>query len=653
MAADVSLKKAFRKTRTSFDTGAAAIRAQLKTMPESPGVYRMLSEKGEVLYVGKAKNLKKRIAAYTQKARLPHRLQRMVAATRAMEIVTTRTEAEALLLEAGLIQRFMPRYNILFRDDKSYPYIVITRDHDFPQLLKHRGAQKKKGWYFGPFASVASVDETITLLQRAFMLRNCSNPFFGARKRPCLQYHIKRCTAPCVGKATIDAYARQVEQARDFLRGKNGQMQKKLAFEMQAASKALDYENAAVLRDRIKALTVIQARQDIHRAGLGDADVIALHQSASCTAVQVFFFREGRNYGTRVFFLNHPPLAGGSSPLRGLGEGSKTALKTPRSQICIGDILAAFIAQFYADKPVPPTLLLSHPPADSRIVAEALSRRADRKVTLSVPTRGERKRLVDHARRNAKTALSRKMAESAEQQKNLRRIAEIFGLPEPPARIEVYDNSHTSGGFPVGAMIAAGPEGFLKKTYRKFNIREASGDDDVGMMNEVLTRRFRRLIDEDPERNSGLWPDLILIDGGQGQLNKAVKVLQELGITDVAVVGIAKGPDRDAGRERFFLPDRPPQSLPPEDPVLYYLQRLRDEAHRFAIGTHRARRTKDISRSGLEDVPGIGVGRKRALLHHFGSGKAVAGAGVDDLRRVPGISAAMAKIIYDFFHAGE
>jgi excinuclease ABC subunit C len=647
--------------RGGFETGAGVIRGQLKTMPESPGVYRMLAENGEVLYVGKAKNLKKRVTSYTQRARLPNRMQRMVAQTRGMEIVVTRTEADALLLEASLIQRFMPPFNILFRDDKSYPYIVITRDHDFPQLLKHRGAHKRKGWYYGPFASVGAVDETIILMQRAFMLRNCSNPFFDARSRPCLQYHIKRCTAPCVGKVSKEDYARQVEQARDFLGGKSQQVQKKLAAEMQEASKAQDYERASILRDRIRVLTSMQARQDIHRAGLGDADVIAVHQEGGRIAIQVFFFRADRNYGTRTFFIGRsdPPSAKTKDLLRKSKfsllppQGGKDAERAERKSEIMGEILSAFITQFYADKPVPPKLFLSHAPSNARVLAEALTSRAGHKVTLTVPKLGEKKRLVDHARQNAKTALGRKMAESSEQEKLLKRLAEIFGLPESPERIEVYDNSHISGGFPVGAMIAVGPEGFLKKTYRKFNIKKAEGGDDVGMMNEVLLRRFSRLIDEDPERRSGMWPDLILIDGGQGQLNRANAVLQELGIRDIAVVAIAKGPDRNAGRERFFLPDRVPLSLPLEDPVLYYLQRLRDEAHRFAIGTHRARRAKAIGRSGLEEVPGIGASRKRALLHHFGSGKAVATAGLEDLCRVPSISAAMAKKVYEFFHAEE
>jgi excinuclease ABC subunit C len=628
MATSPSSKR-IRRGRTGFQIGAASISTQLRTMPEQPGVYRMLAEDGAVLYVGKAKNLKKRVGTYTQQLRLPHRLQRMVAQTRGMEIVTTNTEAEALLLEANLIQHFMPPFNVLLRDDKSFPYIVITRDHEYSQMLKYRGKQGRKGWYFGPFASAGAVEETLVLLQRAFMLRNCSNAFFAARTRPCLQYHIKRCTAPCVGKVGARDYARQVEEARDFLRGKSREVQKKLATEMQSASAAQDYERAAVLRDRIRVLTSMQARQDIHTKGIGDADVIGAHQEAGRTAIQVFFFRANRNYGTRAFYPAHD------------------------RHLPLGEILGAFIAQFYAGKPVPPLLLLSHAPDGARVLAEALGERASHKVTISVPTRGERKRLVEHARQNAKMALGRKLAESEEQIKLLARVAELFGLEEPPERIEVYDNSHISGTHAVGAMIAAGPEGFLKKTYRKFNIRTAKPGDDVAMMNEVLTRRFRRLIDEDPECTSGLWPDVILIDGGQGQLNKVMAVLQELGITDVAVVGIAKGPDRDAGRERFFMPGRAPFSLTPGDSALYYLQRLRDEAHRFAIDAHRAKRAKAIGQSGLEDVPGIGAIRKRALLNYFGSAKAVAHAGIEELSRVSGISAGMAKKIHDYFHEGS
>jgi len=614
-----------KKGSTGFDRGVAVLRAQLKTMPIQAGVYRMLAEEGTVLYVGKAKNLKNRVTSYTQRARLPNRLQRMVAQTRSMEIVVTNTEAEALLLEANLIQRFMPPFNVLLRDDKSFPYILITGDHDFPQLAKHRGAKSRKGQYFGPFASGAAVTETLNLLSKAFALRTCTDSFFAARKRPCLQYHIKRCTAPCVAKVGLKAYARQVEEAVAFLRGQSQTVQQRMAADMQKASEAQDYEYAAALHDRIRILTSMQARQDINLAGLGDADVMALQQRAGQTAIQVFFYRADRNYGSRLYFPVHD------------------------RQIETGEILSAFIAQFYADKEPPPLLLLSEEPENAALLAEALSAKAGRKVSLKVPKQDSKKRLVNHALSNAAEGLGRKMAEAAEQKKLLASVAELFGLPKPPERIEVYDNSHISGAFAVGAMIAAGPEGFLKKTYRKFNIKKAKGGDDFGMMEEVLTRRFKRLLSEDAERSSGLWPDLLLIDGGAGQVGKVRLVLEELGVEGVALVGIAKGPDRNAGRERFFIEGREPFTLPPQDPVLYYLQRLRDEAHRFAIGTHRARRTKAIGESGLENIAGIGAVRKRTLLHVFGSAKAVAGAGIEDLRRVEGISAAMAKKIYDYF----
>ena len=615
-----------RKGRTGFDLGAEVLRAHLKTMPESAGVYRMLGNDSTVLYVGKAKNLKRRVTSYTQRARLPNRLQRMVAQTRSMEIVVTHTEVEALLLEANLIQRFMPPFNVLLRDDKSFPYILITRDHDYPQIMKHRGAKSRKGWYFGPFASGGAVTETLNLMQRAFQLRSCSDSYFAQRARPCLQYHIKHCTGPCCAKVGLKAYAAQVEEARAFLSGQSQDVQQRMATEMQKASDALDYERAASLRDRIRVLTSIQAKQDINLSGLGDADVIALHQEGGVSAIQVFFFRADRNFGTRSYFPSHD------------------------KQVASNEVLAAFLAQFYADKEVPPLLLLSEMPDQSALLAEALTERAGRKVTLRVPKQDKKKRLVEHALSNAAEALGRKMADKIEQQKLLARVAELFGLKKPPSRIEVYDNSHISGSFAVGAMIAAGPEGFLKKTYRKFNIKFAKGGDDFAMMHEVLTRRFKRLITEDPDRNSGLWPDLLLIDGGAGQIGKVRAVLADLGVTDVALIGIAKGPDRNAGRERFFVEDKPPISLPPGDLSLYYLQRLRDEAHRFAIGTHRARRTKAIGVSGLEEVPDIGAVRKKALLQHFGSAKAVQGAGIEDMARVKGISVALAKKIYDYFH---
>jgi excinuclease ABC subunit C len=620
-------KKSVRpKAGNSFDAGAEVLRQHLLTMPTQPGVYRMINKDAGVLYVGKAKNLKKRVSSYTQRARLPNRLQRMVSQIATVEIVTTRTEAEALLLEANFIQKLLPPFNVLLRDDKSYPYILITRDHDFPQIAKHRGTKNRKGFYFGPFASAGAVTETIIMLQRGFQLRNCPDTVFKGRTRPCLQYHIKRCTAPCVGKVTIEDYAQQVTDACAFLKGKDQSIQQKLSEQMQEASDRLDFENAAKLRDRIKVLTSVQARQDINVAGIDDADIFALHHHAGKTAIQVFFFRSDRNYGARTYYPSHD------------------------NEVGLGEVMASFLAQFYADKIAPPQIVVSPLPDDAPLMEQALSDRAGHKVGIHVPKGGARMRLIDHARKNAEEALARKMSESSEQAKLLATVAETFGMAEPPKRIEVYDNSHISGAYAIGAMIAAGPEGFLKKTYRKFNIRSATAaGDDYAMMEEVLTRRFRRLIDEDPERASGLWPDLLLIDGGEGQLNKVLNVMTELGVTDVAVVGIAKGPDRNAGRERFFMAGREPFSLPPDTPVLYYLQRLRDEAHRFAIGTHRARRTRAIGDSGLDAVPGIGRSRKRALLHHFGSAKAVQAAGVEELTQAMGISRAIAQKIHDYF----
>ncbi|MGE4351300.1 MAG: excinuclease ABC subunit UvrC [Bdellovibrionales bacterium] len=616
-----------RKGRTGYDRGASVLREQLKTMPTQPGVYRMLAQDGTVLYVGKAKNLKNRVTSYTQRARLPNRLQRMVAQTRSMEIVVTHTETEALLLEANLIQRFMPPFNVLLRDDKSFPYILIATDHDFPQLLKHRGAKSRQGRYFGPFASGGAVTETLTLMQRAFKLRTCTDSVLEHRTRPCLQYHIKRCTAPCCGKVSKADYDAQVREACAFLRGDSHDVQTRMAKDMQAASDRLEFELAASLRDRIRILTSMQTRQDINVAGLGDADVVALHQQAGQSAVQVFFFRADRNFGTRSYFPTHD------------------------KQVSSAEVMGAFLAQFYADKDPPPLILLSEMPDNAELLTMALTEKTGRKVSLVVPKQDKKKRLVDHALTNASAALGRKMADRLEQEKLLTRVGDLFDLSHAPKRIEVYDNSHLSGTNAIGAMIAAGPEGFLKKTYRKFTIKRAQTNDDFAMMQEVLERRFMRLQKEDPDRKSGLWPDLLLIDGGAGQIGKVEKVLTELGVQGVALVGIAKGPDRNAGRERFFIQGKAPFSLPLQDPVLYYLQRLRDEAHRFAIGTHRARRAKALSVSGLEEVPGIGATRKKALLQHFGSAKAVQGAALDDLTRVPGISLKMAKILYDYFHA--
>lgn len=602
-------------------TGISVIKGYLKTLPQAPGVYRMLSTKGDVLYVGKAKNLPKRVVSYTQPARLPHRLQRMVSETRSMEFVTTHTEAEALLLECNLIKKLMPRYNVLLRDDKAFPYIAISK-HEYPLLFKHRGSRNMdEATYYGPFASAGAVNETMATLYRVFQLRNCPDSIFTNRDRPCLQYHIKRCTAPCVGKVTPAQYGEQVRQAREFLSGKSNDIQAELAGQMQAAAEARDYESAAVLRDRIRALTHIQSRQDINASGVEDADVIALTQLAGQTCIQVFFFRQGRNYGNRSYFPSHE---------KGLAAA---------------EVLAAFLGQFYAGKPLPPLILLSEEPAEQELLVEAFALHAGQKVELQVPQRGEKKRLIDHALTNAKQAIERRMAENASQVRLLEDVATLFDLPEPPDRIEVYDNSHVQGAHAVGAMIVAGPEGFRKNQYRKFTIKdEGAAGDDFAMMREVMRRRFARAKEEDK------FPDLVLIDGGIGQLNATIETLAELGVTDVPLVGIAKGPDRNAGREWFFMPGRDPFQLPPNDPVLFYLQRLRDESHRFVIGTHRAKRSKAMTQSPLDGLPGIGPARKKALLHHFGSAKAVSTAGLADLENAPGISKAMAAKIYSFFH---
>jgi len=617
----------------TLKAGLATIARAVKTLPGSPGVYRMLDGKGEVLYVGKAKNLKRRVASYTQAARLPRRLQRMVAATVALEVVTTHTEAEALLLEGNLIKRFMPRYNVLLRDDKSFPYILITADHDYAQIAKHRGARNRPGDYFGPFASAGAVNRTVTALEKAFLLRSCSDTVFASRTRPCLMYQIKRCSAPCVGRIDKAAYDELVREARDFLTGRSHDIQHRLADAMQEAAERMDFEGAAVYRDRIRALTQIQSRQDINVRGIEDADVIAAHQDGGQTCIQVFFFRAGRNYGNRAYYPSHD--------------------KTLEA----GEVLGAFVAQFYDNKPVPDLVLLSHRPADAGLLAEALSVRAGRKVTLTSPQRGDKRKLVEHAQANAREALARRLAESGAQRRLLEGLAATLTLEGAPERIEVYDNSHTRGGEPYGAMIVAGPEGLVRNAYRKFRIRtarpegERSPGDDYAMMREVLTRRFGRAIKEDPTRDGRDWPDLILVDGGRGQLGAAREALTELGLEDLPVVAVAKGPERNAGRERIFLADRPPLLLEPRDPVLYFIQRLRDEAHRFAIGSHRAGRGKARLRSTLDDVPGIGAKRKKALLHHFGSAQAVARAGLSDLEAVEGISKVVARRIYDHFHA--
>ncbi|MEK9677784.1 MAG: excinuclease ABC subunit UvrC [Rhodospirillaceae bacterium] len=612
-------------------TGVEVIRAYLANLPTGPGVYRMINGGGDVLYVGKAKNLKKRVANYTQIARQSIRIQRMIHQTRAMEFVSTHTEAEALLLEANLIKKLTPRYNILLRDDKSFPYILITGDHDYPQVLKYRGARKRKGEYFGPFASAGAVNQSLAVLQRAFLLRSCTDSVFASRTRPCLLYQIKRCAGPCVDVIDEAGYGKLVEQARGFLTGQSNAIQKQLAAEMEELSEELRFEEAAVLRDRIRAMTTVQAHQDITTRGVDDADVVALHHRGGQVCIQVFFLRAGTNYGNRAYYPVHTNDA---DP---------------------GQVLEAFLGQFYANKVPPKLILLSHPVPEKAVLTEALCERAGRTVSVHVPTRGEKRNAVKLAEENAKKALGRRLAESASQRQLLEGLAEKLEMDAVPERVEVYDNSHISGTNAVGAMIVSGPDGFVKNAYRKFNIRsigtgDANAGDDYAMMREVLSRRFARAQKEDPDRIKGQWPDLILIDGGAGQLGATLEVFEELGVTDVAVASIAKGPDRNAGRERLFLPGREPFSLDSRDPVLYFLQRLRDEAHRFAIGTHRARRSKNMERSPLDEIQGVGGARKKALLHHFGSARAVSQAGLTDLEVVEGISRAMAGRIYDWFH---
>jgi excinuclease ABC subunit C len=616
-------------------TGAALIRAELKTLPAGPGVYRMENAKGEVLYVGKAKSLRKRVASYARPQGLGARMARVVAACARLEIVTTHTEAEALLLESNLIKRLKPRYNVLLRDDKSFPYIRLTTSHAWPQITKHRGARDGGDEYFGPFASAGAVNATLAQIGRAFPLRSCSDTVFESRTRPCLQYQIKRCTAPCVGRIGRDDYMALVDEVHAFLRGESRAIQARLARKMQAASDALDFETAAIYRDRIQALTRIQGRQDINLEKVGDADVIALARRGNACCIQAFFFRAGQNFGNRAYF---PSVPAGTSD---------------------ADVLEGFLGQFYAVHAPPKTVLLSDAVPNARLIADALALRAGFRVHLQVPARGSRRAAVDHARTNAETALARHLSENASQLRLLDGVAEAFALPEAPRRIEVYDNSHIGGKGALGAMIVTGPEGFNRSAYRRFNIRGAiAPGDDYAMLREVLTRRFTRAMAEDAAAgNEGGtrtdWPDLVLIDGGLGQLRVAEDVFAELGITDVALAGIAKGKDRNAGRERFFLPGREPFSLEPGHPVLYFLQRLRDEAHRFAIGGQRAKRSRGIVRSELDNIPGIGSARKKALLTHFGAARAVGEAGVEDIEKVAGISRTVAKRIYDHFHSGD
>jgi excinuclease ABC subunit C len=694
--------------------GRAVIMRHAKTAPGGPGVYRMIDRNGDVLYVGKAKSIRKRILSYTRPTGYDPRIERMIAATSALEFVSTTTETEALLLEANLIKRLRPRFNVLLRDDKSFPYILITGDHWAPQIIKHRGARNREGRYYGPFASVWAVNRTITALQRAFLLRSCTDAFFEGRTRPCLLYQIKRCSGPCTREIEFAGYRELVREANDFLSGKSRKVKEELAAEMEKASDALDFERAAIYRDRLAALSAVQAHQGINPRGVEEADVFALHQEGGFFCVQVFFFRTGQNWGNRAYFP-----------------------KADRS-FDAGEVMGAFLAQFYDDKPPPRLILVSHAFPECELLAQALSTKSGHKIEVAHPTRGEKKELVDHALANAREALGRKLADTSSQRKLLAALGECFALPRPPRRIEVYDNSHIQGTNAVGAMVVAGPEGFQKNQYRKFNIRSAdlTPGDDFAMMREVLERRFKRLIAEAPRESAALnesvderlaplpsplageggedrrsepgegapnvkrvdpfpspalaalrslghplphgervtepdeseeadasladvesdqetdspWPDLVIIDGGRGQLSAAQETLAALGLTDIPLVGVAKGPDRDAGRETFHMAGREPFMLKPRDPVLYFIQRLRDEAHRFAIGSHRARRKKDLREAGLQEIPGIGPTRKRALLQHFGTLKAIERASAGDLAKVPGVSAETARKIYDFFH---
>ena len=627
-----------------YQSGRAAIRAALVSMPAAAGVYRMLDRSGEVLYVGKAKNLRNRVQSYFTAAGLSSRILKMVGLTRAVEIVTTRSEVEALLLESNLIKRLKPRYNILLRDDKSFPYILVTGDEAWPQIIKHRGARNRKGAYFGPFASAGAVNRTLNTLQKAFPLRTCSDATFNARSRPCLQYQIRRCTAPCVGYIDGESYKDIVADAADFLAGSSRKVQADLSRRMTAASEAMDFETAALYRDRLRALAHIQSRQGINVSGLSEADVIAVEQQAGQSCIQVFFFRSGQNWGNRAFYPSHG-----------------------REQSAV-EVLTAFIGQFYDDKPPPREVLTNAEVENVALIAEALSLKAGRRVRLHRPRRGARRDLIAHAEANARDALSRRLAESASARKILQDLAQVLALDSRPERIEVYDNSHIQGRDAIGAMIVAGAEGFIKNAYRKFNIKrdDLAPGDDYGMMREVLTRRFTRLLkaermdggeaggeakaERDNRRVAGVWPDLVMLDGGQGQLNVALEVFEELGVHDVALAAIAKGPERDAGRETIYRPDGTPVQLPPRSPLLYHLQRLRDEAHRFAIGTHRSKRAKGIVRSILDEIPGIGPRRKRILLNHFGSARAVERAALADLAAVDGISQSLARRIHDFLH---
>ncbi|QIO36289.1 excinuclease ABC subunit UvrC [Bradyrhizobium sp. 1(2017)] len=617
-------------------TGHEAIERAVRLAPTSPGVYRMLNANADVLYVGKAKNVKKRLSNYArQSAPQPARILRMIAATVTVEIVSTNTETEALLLEANLIKQLRPRFNVQLRDDKSFPYILITGDHWAPQILKHRGAQTRPGRYFGPFASAGAVNRTITALQRAFLIRSCTDSFFESRTRPCLLYQIRRCAGPCTREIDFPGYTTLVREASDFLSGKSHAVKQELAGEMEKASGELEFERAALYRDRLAALSAIQSQQGINPRTVEEADVFAIHQEGGFSCVEVFFFRTGQNWGNRAYF----PRA------------EKTF--TPE------EVLGSFLAQFYDDKPPPKNILLSHEIEESELLANALAIKAGHKVEVTAPKRGEKKELVAHALTNAREALGRKLADTATQSRLLEAMAATLGLPHAPKRIEVYDNSHIQGTNAVGAMIVAGPDGFVKNQYRKFNIKSEgiTPGDDFAMMREVLERRFKRLINPPEEGVAKAkdddfpqWPDLVIIDGGRGQLNAVREIFANLGLTQVSLMSVAKGPDRDAGRETLFMPEREAIKLEPRDPVLYFIQRLRDEAHRFVIGSHRKLRKKDIREAGLQEIPGIGPSRKRALLHHFGTLKEIERASIADLGKVPGVSAESARRIFEYFH---
>jgi excinuclease ABC subunit C len=621
--------------------GTEVIKRFWTTLPNAPGVYRMLDGRGDVLYVGKAKSLKARVGSYARGQAHSNRIARMIGETTSMEFVTTATETEALLLEANLIKQLKPRYNVLMRDDKSLPYILLTADHEAPQLVKHRGARKRRGDYYGPFASVWAVNRTINALQRAFLLRSCNDSYFENRTRPCLLYQIKRCSGPCTGEIAPEEYAGLVSEARAFLSGKSNAVKQRINEEMQQAAEELEFERAARCRDRLAALSAIQGVQGINTQSVEEADVFALDEQAGQFCVEVFFFRNWQNWGNRAYF---PKADKSMSP---------------------EEVLGSFLAQFYDDKPAPRLVLLSHEIEDAELMAAALSTKGENRVEIHAPQRGERRQLIDYVLRNAREALGRRLADTASQQKLLVSLGQAFGLAKAPRRVEVYDNSHIMGANAVGAMVVAGPNGFMKQHYRTFNMKseDLKPGDDYGMMREMLQRRFARLVKEEPKSPDGdgpggdedgfpSWPDLVLIDGGKGQLEAARRALAEVGVSesDVALVGIAKGRDRDAGRETFFKPDQPPFKMPPRDPALYFVQRLRDEAHRFAIGSHRAKRKRELVKNPLDEIPGIGPNRKRALLHHFGTVKAIQRAALEDLMKTPGVNAATARTVYDFFH---